>query len=240
MLQADLTDELEVDRLFEEARRRSADRRLRRRRRRLAREDVPVWQLPLERWEQTLAQNLTLLVPHRRALPPRGRAERPRLARPRRLDGRDRRRGRARRLRGREVGVLGGLLLSLKNEVVRVAPSRRVNAVAPGWTESPMTRGTSTRRPSGESRATMALRKVASPRTSPRRSSCSPRTSSPATSPARSSTVAGGMEGRVVHDDLGTRKAAAGAAVSKLPRRRMIAVSPRPESRLRIGTSRRT
>ena len=59
-LQADLTDELEVDRLFEEAR--SA----------LGRidvcaavagvwppEDVPVWELPLERWEQTLRQNLT-------------------------------------------------------------------------------------------------------------------------------------------------------------------------------------
>ena len=35
----------------------------------------------------------------------------------------------------------GGLLLSLKNEVARVAPLARVNAVAPGWTESAMTRG---------------------------------------------------------------------------------------------------
>ena len=34
-----------------------------------------------------------------------------------------------------------GLLLSLKNEIVRVAPKGRVNAVAPGWTYSPMTRG---------------------------------------------------------------------------------------------------
>src|SRR4029453_14575286 len=59
-IQADLTDELEVDRLFEEAR--AA----------LGRvdvcaavagvwpqQDVPVWELPLERWEQTLRQNLT-------------------------------------------------------------------------------------------------------------------------------------------------------------------------------------
>ena len=30
--------------------------------------------------------------------------------------------------------ILHGLLLSLKNEVVRVAPRARVNAVAPGWT----------------------------------------------------------------------------------------------------------
>ena len=59
-LQADLTDEHEVDRLFEESRAT------------LGRidvcaavagvwpsGDVPVWQLPLERWEHTLRQNLT-------------------------------------------------------------------------------------------------------------------------------------------------------------------------------------
>src|SRR5439155_23853959 len=37
--------------------------------------------------------------------------------------------------------IVHGLLLSLKNEVVRVGSRARVNAVAPGWTESPMTRG---------------------------------------------------------------------------------------------------
>src|SRR5205807_5497550 len=36
--------------------------------------------------------------------------------------------------------VVHGLLLSLKNEIVRVAPRARVNAVCPGWTEAPMTR----------------------------------------------------------------------------------------------------
>ena len=36
--------------------------------------------------------------------------------------------------------IVRGLLLSLKNEVVRVAPPRACNAVCPGWTESPMTR----------------------------------------------------------------------------------------------------
>ena len=52
------------------------------------------------------------------------------------------RRGRSRRLRRREVRrSSGGLLLSLKNEVARIAPLARVNAVAPGWTVSPMTRG---------------------------------------------------------------------------------------------------
>jgi hypothetical protein len=33
--------------------------------------------------------------------------------------------------------MIGGLLLSLKNEVVRIAPCARVNAVCLGWTVSP-------------------------------------------------------------------------------------------------------
>ena len=54
-----------------------------------------------------------------------------------------------------------GLLLSLKNEIVRIAPRSRVNAVAPGWTYSPMTRGAlDDSLVRGISR-TMALRKVA-------------------------------------------------------------------------------
>jgi hypothetical protein len=57
---------------------------------------------------------------------------------PRRLDRRPGRRGGARRLRGGEVGGHGGLLLSLKNEIVRVAPDwprerRRARWTATGW-----------------------------------------------------------------------------------------------------------
>lgn len=36
--------------------------------------------------------------------------------------------------------IAHGLLKSLKNEIVRVAPSGRVNAVCPGWTRTEMTR----------------------------------------------------------------------------------------------------
>lgn len=36
--------------------------------------------------------------------------------------------------------LAGGLLLSLKNEIVRIAPRGRVNAVCPGWTATDMTR----------------------------------------------------------------------------------------------------
>ena len=48
-----------------------------------------------------------------------------------------------------KAAIAHGLALSLKNEVVRTAPSARVNVVAPGWTVSPMTaRGPHARRPS--------------------------------------------------------------------------------------------
>ena len=57
--------------------------------------------------------------------------------------------------------IQGGLLLSLKNEIVRIAPRGRVNAVAPGWTYSPMTRGALDEAVVDQITRTMALRKVA-------------------------------------------------------------------------------
>ena len=54
-------------------------------------------------------------------------------------------------------------MLSVKNEVVRVAPLARVNAVFPGWTESPMTRGVVDQEQVRRVSRTMALRKVAQP-----------------------------------------------------------------------------
>jgi len=34
--------------------------------------------------------------------------------------------------------MMGGLLLSLKNEIVKIAPRGRINCVAPGWVRTPM------------------------------------------------------------------------------------------------------
>jgi hypothetical protein len=53
-----------------------------------------------------------------------------------------------------------------------------VNAVAPGWTESPMTRGLSTPSASQRCRARWRCARSRSPRTSRARWSCSPPTSS--------------------------------------------------------------
>jgi 3-oxoacyl-[acyl-carrier protein] reductase len=161
-------------------------------------EDLPVWDLPLERWRATLDANLTATF-----LTARGFL--------RQLDGDG-----ALILVGSTAGlfgeaghadyaaaksaVLGGLLLSLKNEVVRRAPRARVNAVAPGWTESPMTRGHVSEEQVQRISRTMALRKVAQPEDVARQVVvlASARLSGHVT--GQVVTVAGGMEGRVVHD----------------------------------------
>ena len=198
LAQADLTVEEEVERLFKEA----GDLDV------CAAvagvwpsEDVPVWELPLERWERTLRENLTITF----------------------LTARGFLRGVARRghgslvLVGSTAGIFGeaghadyaaaksavvhGLLLSLKNEVVRVAPFARVNAVCPGWTASPMTRR-ELDDPALVERVTrtMALRKVAAPEDVARQvvALASDEVSGHVT--GQVVVVAGGMEGRTLHE----------------------------------------
>jgi 3-oxoacyl-[acyl-carrier protein] reductase len=160
--------------------------------------DSPVWELPLERWRATLDANLTATF-----LTARGFL--------RQLEGDG-----ALILVGSTAGIvgeaghadyaaaksaiLGGLLLSLKNEVVQKNPSARVNAVAPGWTESPMTRGHLSEEQMRRISRTMALRKVAQPEDVANQvvALASPLLSGHVT--GQVVTVAGGMEGRVVHE----------------------------------------
>ena len=100
LVQADLTREDEVDRLFAEAGPLDVCAAV-------AgvwpREDVPVWELPLERWEETLRANLTATFLTARGFLRGVSGVRPRQPRPRRLDRGPLRRGRPRRLRRRQV-----------------------------------------------------------------------------------------------------------------------------------------
>ena len=122
-LRADLTDEHEVERLFEEAR--AA----------LGRidvcaavagvwpsEDVPVWQLPLERWERRCAQNLTATFLTARGflreVERNGHGSLVLVGSTAGLFGEA---GHADYAAAKSA-ILGGLLLSLKNEIVRIAP----------------------------------------------------------------------------------------------------------------------
>jgi 3-oxoacyl-[acyl-carrier protein] reductase len=95
--------------------------------------------------------------------------------------------------------ILGGLLLSMKNEVVRRNARTRVNAVAPGWTFTAMSDAVLDEAKVAEVTATMALRKVASAEdiASQILALASPTISGHVT--GQVVTVAGGMEGRLIH-----------------------------------------
>ncbi len=192
---ADLTSEEEVDRLFADAGRLDVCAAVAGA---WPQEDVPVWEFPLERWRATLDANLTATF-----LTARGFL--------RQLDGPG-----SLILVGSTAGMFGeaghadyaaaksallvGLLLSLKNEVVRRHPGVRVNAVAPGWTESPMTRGHVSEEQVLRISRTMALRKIAQPEDVARQVVVLASDELSGHVTGQVVTVAGGMEGRVVHE----------------------------------------
>ena len=201
VLQADLTDEHEVDRLFAAAR--SA----------LGRidvcaavagvwpsQDVPVWQLPLERWEHTVRQNLTSsFLTARGFLREVERNGHGSLVLVGSTAGLVGEAGHADYAAAKSA-ILGGLLLSLKNEVVRVAPRARVNAVAPGWTETPMTRGHVDPATVRKVTRTMALRKIADAEDVARQVVVLASDELSGHVTGQVVTVAGGMEGRIIHE----------------------------------------
>ena len=161
--------------------------------------DEPVWQLPLDRWEATLRANLTATFLTARAfLREVERNERGSLVLVGSTAGRFGEAGHADYAAAKSA-IQVGLLLSLKNEIVRIAPSGRVNAVAPGWTYSPMTRGELDPRQVERISRTMALRKVATAEDIARAvvALASDEISGHVT--GELVTVAGGMEGRTVH-----------------------------------------
>ena len=163
--------------------------------------DQPVHELDLARFERTIAQNLTATFLTARAF----------------LRGLEGRESGALVLVGSTAGRFGeaghadyaaakaaiqvGLLLSLKNEAARLGPRVRVNAVAPGWTVSPMTRGLLEPDDVRRITRTMPLRKVARPEDVAAQVVvlASERLSGHVT--GELVTVAGGMEGRAVHAD---------------------------------------
>jgi len=193
---ADLTNEAEVDRLFAAAGPLDVCAAV-------AgvwpREYVPVWELPLERWRETLDANLTASFLTARGFL-RGLAERGHGSLV---------------LVGSTAGIFGeaghadyaaaksaivhGLLLSLKNEVVRIAPRARVNAVCPGWTYSPMTRGEVDDEVLDRVTATMPLRKIAQPEDVARQVAVLASDELSGHVTGQVVVIAGGMEGRLLH-----------------------------------------
>jgi 3-oxoacyl-[acyl-carrier protein] reductase len=162
--QADLTREDDVERLFAEARDAlgrvdvcAAVAGV------YPRDDAPVWELGLDRFEETIAQNLTATFLTARAfLRGLGGSGPGSLVLVGSTAGRFGEAGHA-DYAAAKAAIQGGLLLSLKNEAARLGSGVRVNAVAPGWTVSPMTRGLLTDEDVRRITRTMPLRKVATP-----------------------------------------------------------------------------
>src|SRR5213082_1565818 len=197
---ADLTDETQVEHLFEEARATlgavdvcaavagvwpSADE--------------PVWELSLERWEATVRSNLTATFLTARAfLREVERNGHGSLVLVGSTAGRFGEAGHADYAAAKSA-IQVGLLLSLKNEIVRIAPGGRVNAVAPGWTYSQMTRGALDPELVERISRTMALRKVAMADDIARAVVVLASDELSGHITGEVVTVAGGMEGRTLH-----------------------------------------
>ena len=200
--QADLTVEADVDRLFTEAR--AA----------LGRidvctavagvypsEDAPVWALPLDRWENTVRTNLTATFLNARGfLREVERTGQGSLVLVGSTAGVFGEAGHA-DYAAAKSGILGGLLLSAKNEVARISKSARVNAVAPGWTTSPMTRGLLDDDAVDRITRTMPLRKVATAEDVAAQVVVLASDTLSGHVTGQVVVVAGGMEGRLVHTD---------------------------------------
>ena len=163
------------------------------------RDDEPVWRLGLERWEATLRANLTVtFLTAKHFLREVERSGHGSLVLVGSTAGRFGEAGHA-DYAAAKAALQVGLLLSLKTELVRVAPRGRVHAVAPGWTDSPMTRGELDPALVERITRTMALRKVATAEDVARAvvTLASDELSGHVT--GQVVTVAGGMEGRTLH-----------------------------------------
>ena len=196
-LQADLTNEEEADHLFAEAGALDVCAAV-------AgvwpRADQPVWELTVERWEETLRANLTATFltarGFLRGVAANGHGSLVMVASTAGLFGEA---GHADYAAAKSA-IAFGFLLSLKNEVVRVAPDARVNVVAPGWTYSPMTRGEIDEDLVRRITRTMPLRKVARAEDVARQVVVLASDELSGHVTGQVVTVAGGMEGRVLHD----------------------------------------
>lgn len=164
-------------------------------------DDEPVWAMSYERWRSTITTNLDATFLSCRAFLRRversGRGNIVIVSSTAGLIGEAGHSDYA----SSKSALAGGFLKSLKNEIVRIAPQGRVNAVAPGWTVTEMTRD-AIAAPQFSERITrtMAMSKLGRAEDVARVvvALASDEISGHVTGEVVA--VAGGMEGRVLHD----------------------------------------
>ncbi len=128
------------------------------------RDDQSLWEVPLERWNETLSSNLTsTFLTARGFLKHAAASGVGSLVMIASTAGTFGEAGHA-DYAAAKGAILSGLVMSAKNEAARIGPGVRVNVVAPGWTLTPAVQA---RRLSDDhfarATATMALKKMARP-----------------------------------------------------------------------------
>ena len=125
-------------------------------------EEVPLWEMSLERWRSTISANLDATFLCCRAFMRHARSTgEGNIVIVGSTAGSFGEAGHA-NYAAAKGAFASGLLKSLKNEITRIAPSGRINCVAPGWTITEMARS-AFEDPAAEARitSTMALAKLA-------------------------------------------------------------------------------
>jgi 3-oxoacyl-[acyl-carrier protein] reductase len=168
-------------------------------------EEIPLWEMPLERWRATMEGNLTATFLTSRAylrhVAKTGAGALVLVASTAAVFGEA---GNA-DYAAAKAAIAYGFALSLKNEIAQISPRGRVNVVAPGWTATPMTADHLDGDAVALATATMPLRKVAEPEDVAAAIvwAASPVAAGHIT--GQVITVAGGMEGRLLNDPRGGR-----------------------------------
>ena len=162
-------------------------------------EDLPAWEIGLDRWNTVLARNLTTtFLTARGFMRHAATTHRGSLTLIGSTAGQFGEAGHS-DYAAAKGAVISGLLLSLKNEAVRIGDGVRVNAVAPGWTVTPK-RAASGIDPQlvDDATATMARKQLATPLDVARQVVVLSSEAVSAHQTGQVVTVAGGMEGRLI------------------------------------------
>jgi 3-oxoacyl-[acyl-carrier protein] reductase len=164
-------------------------------------EDQPVWEMSLERWRATIAANLDSVFLSCRAflrhVAQTGTGNIVIISSTAGLIGEAGHSDYA----AAKSALAGGFLKSLKNEITRIAPLGRVNVVCPGWTETEMARDALQQEGFVDRiTRTMPLRKVGQATDVARVVVALASDAICGHVTGEVITVAGGMEGRVLHD----------------------------------------
>lgn len=164
-------------------------------------QDEPVWDMSLERWRATIAANLdSVFLSCRAFLRHVARTGTGNIVIISSTAGLIGEAGHSDYAAAKSA-LAGGFLKSLKNEITRIAPVGRVNVVAPGWTETEMARDALQQEGFVERiTRTMPLRKVGQATDVARVVVALASDAISGHVTGEVVTVAGGMEGRVLHD----------------------------------------